>query len=71
MSEPKPCRLLRTKSGFGAVVGGEGDQDDETQVYWCLNTMESFGPDDGYVHAHGCVQGRKCWQRPPEDEDVA
>ncbi len=72
MSAPKThaCRLLRTKAGFGAVVGGEGT-DDETHVFWCLNTMESFGPDDDFVHAHKCAQGRACWQKPPEDEDVA
>ena len=72
---PSVCRLLRTKSGFGAVVGGEGWKrgTDETEVFWCLNTMESFGPDDGFVHAQQCCQGRSCWQRPDEDEspDVA
>ncbi len=68
---PHVCKLLRTKSGFGAVAGGEGWKrgDSETEIYWCLNTMESFGPDDDFVHAQSCCKGRQCFQRPVEDDD--
>ena len=31
-----------------------------TEVYWCLSTMEPFGPDDGYVHATVCKTARSC-----------
>ena len=41
------------KSVYGAV---EDDTEwqlgtSSTEVYWCLATMEAFGPDDGYAHA--------------------
>jgi hypothetical protein len=65
-SAPAVCRLLRCKTAFGAVVNGGGWRrgDSTTEVYWCLSTMEAFGPDDDLVHAHECVKGRRCWQEP-------
>ena len=64
------CRLLRTKSAFGAVVGEDWREgNDTTAPHWCLATMESFGPDEHHVHAHDCREGRRCYQR-PDDADA-
>jgi hypothetical protein len=66
------CRLLRTKSAFGAVEGEDWSEGkDTTAVHWCLATMEAFGPDERHVHAHECRAGRACWQRPAGDETPA
>ena len=69
--EPVPvvCRLLRTKTAFGSFVGGANPWQagaSTTAVYWCLRTMETAGPDDGYAHPHTCRAGRICYERPPE-----
>ena len=62
---PVLCRYLRCKSAHGAV---EDDVEwqlgtSSTEVYWCLATMEAFGPDDGHVHATVCRGGRSCFRR--------
>lgn len=66
---PIVCRKLRTKHAFGAFsasgplppwqAGGS-----TTAVYWCLETMETAGPDDGYCDAHRCRPGRACFKPP-------
>ena len=66
---PAVCRLLRTKTAFGTFVGNlhawqSGNS--TTAVYWCLSTMETAGPDDGYAHPHACCAGRECYEG--EDE---
>ena len=67
---PVVCRLLRTKSAFGSEQGASWQRgDSNTDVFWCLNTMESFGPDDGFAHAHECRKGRACFQVPPEHDE--
>jgi hypothetical protein len=70
---PKVCRLLRTKTAF--AVGAAGALwklgESSTAVYWCLGTMESFGPDDGYCHPHQCGRGRACFEPDPRDDDDA
>ena len=66
---PTVCRLLRTKTSFGA--GEEGALwklgRSTTAAYWCLATMEPFGPDESFCHPHACAAGRACFQ-PPEGE---
>ncbi|HYO90763.1 MAG TPA: hypothetical protein VEQ40_03975 [Pyrinomonadaceae bacterium] len=62
---PAVCRLLRTKTAFGTYVGNlyswqSGSS--TTAVYWCLGTMETAGPDDGYAHPHTCCAGRDCYE---------
>jgi hypothetical protein len=61
---PVLCHYLRCKSAHASV-----EEDVEwqlgtqaTEVYWCLATMEAFGPDDGPVHASGCAGGRRCYR---------
>lgn len=61
------CRRLRTKKAFGSFHGNlyswqSGDS--TTAVYWCLRTMETVGPDDGFAHPHACVSGRECFVAP-------
>lgn len=61
------CRRLRTKKAFGSFHGNlyswqSGDS--TTAVYWCLRTMETVGPDDGFAHPHACVGGRECYVAP-------
>jgi hypothetical protein len=62
--------MLRTKTAFGAYAledevavpwqAGEST----TAVFWCLATMDTCGPDDGYVHPRQCEASRSCY-RPP------
>ncbi len=59
------CRLLRTKTAFGTFRGGAYNWQSgrsTTAVYWCLRTMETAGPDDGYTHPHTCQPGRTCFE---------
>ena len=63
------CRCLRSKSSYGAF--GEYREDVEqisgsTTTFWCLNTMGKAGPDEHYVHASICREGRSCWESPEE-----
>ncbi|HXU73632.1 MAG TPA: hypothetical protein VN947_30145 [Polyangia bacterium] len=68
--KPLVCRMLRTKTSFGA--GDEWKRGESpTAVYWCLATMEAFGADDGYCHPHACVRGRACFEPCAEDEEEA
>lgn len=65
---PEPCRKLRTKLAFSALVTEDGKPlrwergDGSTAVYWCLATMECAGPDNGLVHAAECTPGRVCYK---------
>ena len=74
-ARPQVCRLLRTKTAFGSyILDADGDSDPRTwqdgesttAVFWCLKTMDTCGPDDGFAHAKSCRAGRECF-RPDED----
>jgi hypothetical protein len=59
------CKCLRSKSSYGAF--GDYREDLEhimgsTSTFWCLKTMSKAGPDDHYVHASICHEGRHCWE---------
>jgi hypothetical protein len=63
---PTVCRMLRTKTAYGAYdeegmptpwQAGEST----TAVFWCLETMETAGPDDGFAHPTMCQAGRRCY----------
>ena len=64
------CRLLRTKTAFGTLVGDTTEVEpwysgaSTTAVYWCLGTMASCGPDDDLAHPHACRSGRACYKAP-------
>jgi hypothetical protein len=65
VSLPVVCRMLRTKTFFGTYTSTGEDWrtgDSTTAVYWCLDTMETAGPDDRLAHPHGCCPGRTCFK---------
>jgi hypothetical protein len=37
-----------------------------TSTFWCLKTMGKAGPDEHYVHASTCKEGRRCWEAAEE-----
>jgi hypothetical protein len=59
---PEVCRHLRTKTAFGSDGGPRLWQlgESTTAVYWCLRTMETFGPDGSFCHPQSCGSGRRC-----------
>jgi hypothetical protein len=60
-----PCRHLRSK---GMYVYTDGSQDHthedyDSSIYWCLQTMKGFGPDDDQVHREDCCNSsRSCYE---------
>ena len=67
------CRFLRTKTAFGTLTTDSNLEPapwtsgaSTTAVYWCLATMQSSGPDDGFAHPHSCCDGRRCFEAPFE-----
>ncbi len=55
-SVTSPCRHLRSK-GMYVYTDGEGNEthdDYDTTAYWCLKSMQNFGPDDEYVGRTEC-----------------
>ena len=68
---PIVCRKLRTKTGFGTIEGLTRDWREgvsSTAVFWCLRTMETWGPDEQPTHASACRQGRQCFETTDGDE---
>ncbi len=65
---PPLCRMLRTKTAFGGGRDALWDAaPSTTAAWWCLATMEPFGPDAGYCHPTRCGERRRCY-RAPDDE---
>jgi hypothetical protein len=63
------CRCLRSKSSYSSF--GEYREDLEalmgsTSTFWCLKTMSKAGPDEHYVHASTCREGRRCFEAADE-----
>jgi hypothetical protein len=61
------CRYVRSK-GAGVVYGEPARWESgyyPNAVFWCLNTAEPVGPDDGFVHPHVCIAGRGCFCEAP------
>jgi|GEM_PF-303680 len=70
---PIVCRMLRTKMTFGAIDGMAHDWREgrsTTAAYWCLRTMEAWGPDDRPAHASPCRSGRACFESEDALDDV-
>jgi hypothetical protein len=62
-SVPKVCCHLRSK-GAGVIYGQPVRWEDgfsPSAVFWCLQTADPVGPDDGFVHPHACVEERQCF----------
>jgi hypothetical protein len=71
-AKPHVCCLLRTKTAFGSYMLETDEAGDDqptwqdgnstTAVFWCLKTMDTFGPDDAAAHAKSCRAGRECFR---------
>jgi hypothetical protein len=60
-----PCRHLRHKGMYVYTdgSGGEVHDDYDSTMYWCLQTMKGFGPDDDFVGAEDCRNSsRSCYE---------
>lgn len=60
-----PCRHLRNKGMYvySDGISSEPHEDYDNTIYWCLNTMKGFGPDDDFVSGIDCRNpGRTCYQ---------
>ncbi len=60
-----PCRHLRNKGMYVYTdgSGGESHEDYDNTIYWCLQTMKSYGPDDEYVSGEECrCTTRSCYE---------
>lgn len=58
------CRFLKAKNSFGMLEEGSswhGIEDPNT-TFWCNKSSGPVGPDNGFVGAENCVEGRKCYQ---------
>ena len=69
VDNPKPCTLLRAKRAYGEV---ESDAEPSwssgllaTDCYWCLRTMEAWGPDDQPALPDTCSDERTCYDGMP------
>jgi hypothetical protein len=64
-SIPDVCCYLRSK-GAGVAYGQPVRWENgfyPSAVFWCLQTADPVGPDDGFVHPHLCVAHRECFAR--------
>jgi hypothetical protein len=65
LTQVSPCRHLRSKGMYVYTDGSdEGtEEDDNSTVYWCLQTMKGFGPDDDLVgRRECCAPSRSCYE---------
>jgi hypothetical protein len=63
LEPPLVCERLRAK-GAGVVYGTRVTFDAgfaPTATFWCLETADPVGPDDGFVHPHVCLETRGCY----------
>ena len=61
--DPIVCGRIRAK-GAGVVYGERITFQAgyvPTATFWCLETADPIGPDDGFVHPHACVSSRRCF----------
>jgi len=58
------CRWLRSRGAYDQGLDPASLETATTSIdaYWCLRTMEAFGPDDRLVQAHACHPGRNCFR---------
>lgn len=60
-----PCRHLRNKGMYIYTDGtaSESHEGYDNTIYWCLNTMKGFGPDDDFVSVEECRNAsRSCYE---------
>lgn len=56
------CRALKTKMHYVTGFEEEHFRPSGTAHFWCLNTMNQVGPDDGLVVPERCCPGRGCFE---------
>jgi len=60
-----PCRHLRNKGMYVYTDIAENDThpDYDNTIFWCLQTMKGFGPDDEFVDREECRNPtRACYE---------
>jgi hypothetical protein len=60
-----PCRHLRHKGMYVYTDGdfNESHDDYDSSLYWCLQSMKCYGPDDDLVDRQGCCNAsRPCYE---------
>lgn len=60
-----PCRHLRNKGMYVYTDGPGGEPEDgcDNSIYWCLQTMKGYGPDDELVDGRDCrTASRSCYE---------
>ena len=66
VEKPAPlCRHLRNKGMYVYTdgLGGESNEDYDNSIFWCLQTMKGFGPDEDIVGRDDCRDpGRPCYE---------
>ena len=57
------CRFLRWRGAYAEIPGMTTSEAGTSSIdaYWCLRTMEAFGPDEQLVHADHCNPARGCF----------
>lgn len=61
---PAPvCQRLRAKEYYLDGPNSEAMAHSEPETaYWCLLSMQAFGPDGDYCCPEACVGGRECFE---------
>jgi hypothetical protein len=63
LNVPVYCVHLRAKGMYQSdTFDPYGDEFDPNPQCWCQRTMESIGPDDGFVSPETCQPGRDCFE---------
>lgn len=57
------CRFLRCRGAYAEIPGMTTWEAGTSGIdaYWCLRTMEAFGPDEQLVYADQCNVARGCF----------
>lgn len=63
LKEKHVCRFLKSKNSFGMLEGGDhwSGIEDPNATFWCNKTSGPVGPDNKFVGAKDCVEGRRCF----------
>ena len=59
------CRHLRNKGMYVYTdgLGGNSHEDYDNSIFWCLQTMKGFGPDEEFVGREECRDpARPCYE---------
>jgi hypothetical protein len=64
-STAPPCRHLRSKGMYVYTDGISGEEHDgyDNTIFWCLETMKGYGPDEDFVGREECRNpSRSCYE---------